>query len=186
MQELGWKKHIPNFFTLSRIAAVPFIIGVLLWDEKMGGYYAAALFLAASFTDFLDGYTARTLQIESTFGKLMDPIADKILVTSTLVMLIPVDRLSAVMVIILLARDTLIGGLRSIAAAENYVISAGIVGKSKTALQMVAIPAVLVKTPLLGIPLYEIGYWTLWFSVALSVISGLSYGWVYWQRARKA
>lgn len=154
---------------------VPFIIWALLMPSPLGGYVAAALFILSSLTDYLDGMLARKFQVESIVGKLMDPIADKILVSSTLVMLIPSGRLDPFMVIILLARDTLIGGLRSIAATQNKVIAAGTVGKWKTAWQMIAIPAVLIREPLFGIPIYEIGYGILWISVILSVYSGAQY-----------
>lgn len=143
--------------------------------SPLGGYVAAALFIFASLTDYLDGSLARKFQVESVVGKFMDPVADKILVSSTLVMLIPSGRLDPFMVIILLSRDTLISGLRSIAATQNRVIAAGTVGKWKTAWQMIAIPAVLIREPLFGIPIYEIGYGILWISVVLSVYSGAQY-----------
>jgi CDP-diacylglycerol--glycerol-3-phosphate 3-phosphatidyltransferase len=175
MQASGWKKQLPNIITVSRIFAVPIIIVLMLWDDRLGGYWSALVFVLASLTDYFDGKYARQFNVVSNFGKFMDPIADKILVTSTLIMMIPSGRLGAVMVIIILSRDTLISGLRSIAATENMIISAGAMGKWKTAIQMVAIPAVLVREPFWGIPLYEIGYWTLWASVALSVVSGAEY-----------
>lgn len=147
----------------------------------MGGYIAAFIFILASITDYLDGMLARKFQVESVMGKFMDPVADKVLVSSTLIMLIPSERLGPIMVVLLLARDTLISGLRSIAATQNKIIAAGTVGKWKTAVQMVAIPAVLIHQPLFGIPFYEIGYWILWISVALSLISGAQYIWAYWK-----
>ena len=179
-----WKKHIPNFFTALRVLLVPFILYCLYVDTLFLAYTAAVIFALASFTDYLDGMLARKLQVESLFGKLMDPIADKILVTSTLVMMIPSGRLDAFMVIILLARDMLIGGIRSVAAAENMIIGAGVAGKWKTAIQMVAIPAVLIREPIFGIPIYEIGYWTLWVSVALSLFSGTEYTLGYFKRSK--
>lgn len=105
----------------------------------------------------------------------MDPVADKVLVSSTLIMLIPTGRLTTLMVVILVARDSIIDGLRSVAATRNIVISAAKTGKWKTATQMVAIPCILFNYPLLGLPIYQIGYWTLWASVALSLISGYNY-----------
>lgn len=175
VQIASWKKHLPNLMTLSRIFVVPFIIWCLMIPSVYGGFIAAAIFILASITDYLDGMLARKYQVVSVVGELMDPVADKILVSSTLIMLIPSERLGPVMVILLLARDTLISGLRSIAAVERKVIAAGTVGKWKTAIQMGAIPAVLIREPILGIPFYELGYWVLWLSVGLSLVSGAQY-----------
>lgn len=172
--------------TLSRMLFVPFIVWAVLLPTEWGGYLAAAFFIVASITDYFDGALARKYGVESAMGKFMDPVADKVLVSSTLVMLIPSGRLDPYMVIILLARDTIISGLRSVAATENRVIAAGTVGKWKTAWQMIAIPCVLIKEPLFGvIPVYQIGYVILWISVLLSVYSGIEYGIGYRNRHRK-
>jgi CDP-diacylglycerol--glycerol-3-phosphate 3-phosphatidyltransferase len=144
-------------------------------DFPEQGLVAAGLFILASITDYFDGYLARKLNAQSILGKLVDPVADKILVTSTLVMMIPTRGLSPILVILLLSRDTLIGGLRAVAASENIIIAASPLGKWKTALQMVAIPAALINTPVFGVPLREIGDVGLWFSVVLSFISGFDY-----------
>lgn len=150
-----------------------------MWDSQWKGIVAAVLFTLGSISDYYDGYFARKYKIESIMGKLLDPIADKILVSSTLIMLIPLERLGPIMVIILLARDTFINGLRSVAAAQNIVIPAGTVGKWKTGFQMVGIPCLLVyKIPvkyLDMIPVYQIGTWIMWGSVILSVYSGAVY-----------
>ncbi len=172
---MKWKRQIPNMMTASRILAVPVLIWILNCDLPNAGLWAAGVFILASFTDYLDGALARKMGIESIFGKFFDPVADKILVSSTLVLLIPFGRLEPLMVIILLGRDTLIGGIRSAAASENMIIGAGVAGKWKTAIQMIAIPGILVKENLFGIPVYTIGYWTLWLSVVLSVVSGAEY-----------
>lgn len=169
------KKHIPNLLTYSRIAFVPFIIWFIYLDTTESGIIACALFILASITDYYDGYFARKWGIVSNMGKFMDPVADKVLVSSTLIMLIPTDRLTTVMVIILVARDSIIDGLRSVAATQNVIISAAKMGKWKTATQMVAIPCILFNYPIFGLPIYQIGYWTLWVSVALSVLSGYHY-----------
>lgn len=177
-----WKKKIPNWLTAFRIAIVPVIVWLMAIEWRWSGVASAALFALASMTDYLDGKLARLYQVESNFGKFLDPIADKLLVTSVLVYLIPTGRLDAIMVVIILARDTLIGGLRSVAAADRVVIAAGTVGKWKTAIQMFAIPCLLIHEPLYGIPLGRVGYWILWASVALSVWSGAEYIWGYVRR----
>ena len=163
------------WITLSRILLVPVIVA-LMWQNDLAGNVAAAVFfLVASISDYYDGYFARKFNAVSTMGKFMDPIADKILVTSILVMLVPTDRIEPLMVIIILARDNFIGGLRSVAAADQIIIDAKPAGKWKTALQMVAIPAVIIDQRFLGIPFEKIGYWVLWGSVILSVTSGVQY-----------
>ncbi len=172
---MQWKKYLPNLLTYSRMAFVPFIIWFIYLDTTQSGIIACGLFILASITDYYDGYFARKWGIVSNMGKFMDPVADKVLVSSTLIMLIPTDRLTTIMVIILVARDSIIDGLRSVAATQNVIISAAKMGKWKTATQMVAVPCILFNYPLFGLPIYQIGYWTLWVSVALSVISGYHY-----------
>lgn len=181
----AWKRNLPNQITWLRVILVPVIVLALSHGSVEGGYFAALIFIIGSISDYFDGSLARKWGVVSSFGKFMDPIADKILVTSTLVMLIPSGRLDVYMVLILLARDTLISGLRSVAASENVIIPAGVLGKWKTAIQMIAIPAVLIHEPLMGVPVGRIGYWILWISVALSVISGVDYVWDYMKAVAK-
>jgi CDP-diacylglycerol---glycerol-3-phosphate 3-phosphatidyltransferase len=170
-----WKKSLPMQITLSRIVLVPVIVA-LMWSNALYGNVAAAvLFIIASISDYYDGYFARKYNAVSTMGKFMDPIADKILVTSILVMLVPTGRIEPLMVIVILARDNFIGGLRSVAAADQIIIDAKPAGKWKTALQMVAIPAVIIDQQFLGIPFEKIGYYVLWVAVILSVSSGIQY-----------
>ena len=170
-----WKRKLPMWATWGRVAIVPIIVGLFYWDSPWAGYVNALLFILASITDYLDGYWARKYQAESTMGKFMDPIADKILVAVVLIMLIPDGRVGPIMVLLLLCRDILVGGVRSIAASNNVIISAGTLGKWKTALQMGGIPAILIYTPLFGLPIYEIGLGVMWISVILSLVSGFQY-----------
>lgn len=165
------KSNLPNIVTLSRIGFVPFIIMSLYCESPYRDWYASGLFILACLTDYLDGILARKLQSQSLFGKFMDPLADKILITSILIIMIPLEGVSPILVIILLARDTLIAGLRAIAATHNIIISASQLGKWKTVLQMIAIPCVLIKIPLLS----QAGHILLWSSVILSLISALMY-----------
>lgn len=161
--------------TWGRMAVCPLIVGLLLFEGPVAGWIAAGLFILASITDWFDGYFARKYEATSSMGKFMDPIADKILVASVLIMLIPSGRVGPVLVLLLLARDILIGGIRSVAAADRLIIDAKATGKWKTGIQMVGIPAVLIHTPLFGLPIYEIGLVLLWISVVLSIISGFEY-----------
>lgn len=179
-----WKRELPMWLTWSRmLVCIPMTIVILTLEKRTAGWIAAALFIIAAITDWLDGYFARKFHAQTTMGKFMDPIADKILVSTILILLVPSGAVHPVLVIIILGRDIFIGGIRSIAAADRLIIDAKATGKWKTAVQMVAIPAVLVDVPLvsdsLG-PLYNIstqtvGHGLLWISGILSLISGLEY-----------
>lgn len=172
------------WITMSRIFTVPIIVAFLYPNELIYNTIAAVLFIVSSITDYYDGYFARKFNATSNMGKFMDPIADKILVTSILVMLVPSDRIDPLMVIIILARDTFISGIRSVAAADGIIIDAKPTGKWKTALQMIAIPAVMIDQTAYGIPFEKIGYWVLWIAVVLSVTSGCQYYWGYLKSKR--
>lgn len=164
---------------MSRIAlTVPAVI-LLHFNTFWANLAAAAIFIIASITDYWDGYYARKFNAVSNMGKFMDPIADKILVTGILTMLILPGKVDAFLVILLTVRDTYISGIRAVAAADGVVIAAKAAGKWKTALQMGAIPAVILgdlsflpgPEGLLG----RIGSALLWISVALSISSGIQY-----------
>lgn len=165
--------------TYSRIAVAPVIVGLSYLEAPWAGWSIAIVFVLASITDWFDGYFARLYQIESTMGKFMDPIADKILVLAALIMLMYLERVGPLMVFIFLARDIFIGGLRSVAAANQVIIAAKPSGKWKTGLQMFSIPCIFIYDPLWGLPIYEIGYYGLWLSVILSLFSGAQYTWGY-------
>lgn len=172
----AWKKQLPMWLTWARMAlCLPMAAIMLTMSDPWGGYLAAFLFIIASITDWLDGYYARLFHAQSTMGKFMDPIADKILVSTILILLIPSGRVGPIVVILLLARDILIGGIRSVAAADRVIIDAKATGKWKTAVQMVGIPALLINTPIFGAPVAQFGSTLLWISAVLSVISGWEY-----------
>lgn len=169
------KNNIPMLLTYARAAVAPVILGILITGWNWAGWTAAILFVLASITDWLDGYLARKFHVESNMGRLMDPIADKILVLGALVMLLAMGRVDPIMVFLFLARDIFIGGIRSVAAANKMVIAAKPFGKWKTALQMLALPLLLIYEPIFSIPIADIGYYALWVSVGLSLISGAEY-----------
>ncbi|WP_413584164.1 CDP-diacylglycerol--glycerol-3-phosphate 3-phosphatidyltransferase [Bdellovibrio sp. HCB274] len=171
-----WQKNLPMRITVSRIFMVPLVVGAMYPDKLAWNIVAAVLFMLASITDYFDGYYARKYNAVSNFGKFMDPIADKILVTSILAMLLALGKIDAWMVIIILARDNFIGGIRSVAAADQIIIDAKPAGKWKTAMQMVAIPCVIIGNVDQYIPyLDKVGYAVLWVSVILSITSGIEY-----------
>jgi CDP-diacylglycerol--glycerol-3-phosphate 3-phosphatidyltransferase len=180
-----WKKKLPMWLTWSRMAICPLFVFLLLLDDPIWGWVAALLFIAASITDYFDGMLARRYRAISTLGKFMDPIADKILIASVLIMLIPSGRVGPILVLLLLTRDILIGGIRSVAAADQVIIDAKAAGKWKTGLQMVSIPAILIRYNWGGLPVYQIGLGLLWASVILSLFSGYQYVQLYLESREK-
>jgi len=171
----------PNYLTLLRVVFVPGVIfclyqgmghgngGLFWWD-----FAAAALFGLASLTDYFDGYLARKHNIETVYGKLMDPLADKFLVICSLIMLQYLGRMSPIVVMLLVCRELTITGLRALASAEGVIVAASSGGKWKTATQMVAIPALMIQD-VAGIPFYQFGLWLTYFSLALSLWSAKDY-----------
>ena len=175
----NWRKQLPMYATYSRIVMAPLLMFILFLSESWSGYLATVVFVIASITDWLDGYWARKFQAESAMGKFMDPIADKLLVLAALIMLLHSGDVDPIMVFILLGRDIFIGGIRAVAATNAVVIAAKPFGKWKTAIQMLAIPLIFVKE-IASLPLAQWGYWALWVSVLLSLISGIQYTWGYY------
>lgn len=172
---------IPNVITLIRIGMIPFI---LIWIENYSpglSALSAAIFLVAALTDALDGYLARRLGLVTVVGKFLDPLADKLIVLSTLVMLVAKGRAPAWLVIILMARELAVTGLRAIASQQGFVISAGAGGKAKTALQLVGITFLLVHFPYdllffhYKFDFHQIGTYLLYLSLIVSVLSGAQY-----------
>ena len=165
--------NLPNKLTLIRVFAVPFFIVFYLI-----GMYPAALviFIAASITDFFDGKIARERNLVTNFGKIMDPLADKILVYSALCLFIESGIIDAWMMIIILAREFVIAGMRTVAASEGRVLAAGMSGKIKTALQMVAVPVMILGSALPDVPVIgTIGYVVFILSLVMTVYSGCEY-----------
>lgn len=162
--------NVPNLLTVLRIVAVPVVVVALLDETPEGDVIAAIVFALAALTDGLDGYIARRRREVTTFGKLMDPIADKLLITAALVSLVSLDRLAAWVAMVIIAREFAVTGLRAVAAERGAVISASWLGKVKTALQVLAIFALIAFEPT---PLWV--DLTVYAAVAMTVISGLDY-----------
>ena len=162
--------NIPNVLTLLRILAVPVLVVALLEETPDGDVIAAAVFALAALTDGLDGYIARRRSEVTTFGKLMDPLADKLLVIAALISLVSLDRLAAWVAMVIIARELAITGLRSVAAEQGVVIAASWLGKLKTLLQVVAIICLIAFDPS--------PVWVdvlLYLAVAVTLISGADY-----------
>ncbi|MCG0238134.1 MAG: CDP-diacylglycerol--glycerol-3-phosphate 3-phosphatidyltransferase [Firmicutes bacterium] len=176
--------NLPNLITLLRILLIPIFLLVLFSRIPSGELWASALFVAGALTDGVDGYIARRRGQVTVFGKLMDPLADKLLVAAALVALVELGVLSTWVVLAILGREFAVTGLRALAAADGVVIAAGPLGKVKTALQVVAILTVLVGSrPDLG-PVRQIGPWMMALAVAATLVSGLDYGWRYLRAAQ--
>ena len=139
--------NLPNLLTFARILMIPLCLWCLDQDTPRSGFWAAIVFTLAAITDILDGYLARKLNVVSVLGKLIDPLADKLIVMSSLVWMVPLGRIPAWAVIVLLAREFSVTSLRSVAASEGVIISAGQEGKTKAALQMIGVIALLVGYP---------------------------------------
>lgn len=175
----------PNIVTLFRIACIPLMVVILLSPTREAGFWAAAVFSLASASDWLDGYLARRMGIVTVFGKFLDPIADKLLVTAALVMILPFNRVPAWIVLVILAREIVITGLRSIASSEGIVIQASDLGKYKTIFQITAIIGLLlhyeyrwffgIDHQLLTVSMHNAGMFFLWIALALTVWSGVDY-----------
>jgi CDP-diacylglycerol--glycerol-3-phosphate 3-phosphatidyltransferase len=170
--------NIPNSLTVARVASVPLFLLFLFLPGTMFKVLALALFAVAALTDAVDGYLARSLREVTTFGKLADPIADKILVAAALVSFVEFGELRALPVIVILAREFLVTGLRILAMAEGRVIPASFLAKLKT-ISHVGLVLFILATRYFGI-----GNWGqlakeafLYLAVALAVISGGEYFW---------
>ena len=162
--------NLPNTLTVLRILLVPVVIVALLDETPNGDAIAAGVFALAALTDGLDGYIARSRGAVTTFGKLMDPIADKLLVTAALVALVSLNRLDAWVAMVIIAREFAVTGLRGLAAEQGVVIQASWLGKVKTALQVAAVFALIIWEPApLGVDLL------VYAAVAVTVISGADY-----------
>jgi len=173
--------NIANKITLARIAMVPIFIILLYFDKYWMNIAAAIIYTFTALTDLVDGYLARKHNIVTDLGKILDPVADKILVTAALVLLVEMGRLEAIVVIVLIGRDLLIGALRNVAANNGTVIAAGRGGKIKTVVQMIGVGCIIWKNELFGINIMLIGK----IIVYLSVILSLHSGWVYFQNYAK-
>ncbi|MFK3938762.1 CDP-diacylglycerol--glycerol-3-phosphate 3-phosphatidyltransferase [Alkalihalobacillus sp. NPDC078783] len=179
--------NLPNKITISRILLIPIFMLFLLIDWPFGvlSFYgtelaisdliAALIFIFASATDWLDGYFARKLNLITNFGKFLDPLADKLLVTAALIGLVESGVVAAWMVIVILSREFAVTGIRLVAAADGDVIAASQLAKWKTTAQIIAIAACLlhnVPFAALSIPFDQI---MIWIATILTIVSGVDY-----------
>lgn len=181
--------NFPNILTLVRIFFVPLLIAALVQENvsfRLDGvlitheWLALAIFLVAAVTDLLDGYLARRWGQVTTIGTLLDPIADKLLVSAALIALVQVRAVPAWMVILIVGREFAISGLRSIAAAEGYTIRASDLGKTKMTAQVVAISFLMLS--IRHAALAPLAMWMMWIVVVFAMISALQYFRKFWRK----
>jgi CDP-diacylglycerol--glycerol-3-phosphate 3-phosphatidyltransferase len=165
----------PNKLTLFRIATVPIIVILLLFPNELCTFIAALLFSAAAITDYLDGFYARKRGLVSTLGKIMDPIADKLLVSSAFIMLTSLGWIPAWMVCVIIGRELAVTGLRNIIAEKGEDVSASNLGKYKTGFQIAAIIPLMMHYPTWGLNVQAIGTLFLWGALAFTIWSGADY-----------
>jgi CDP-diacylglycerol--glycerol-3-phosphate 3-phosphatidyltransferase len=182
--------NLPNLLTLIRIFLVPLLVAALVqhdlriqWNGTLlvaNDFFALSVFLAAAATDLLDGYLARRWQQITTVGTLLDPIADKLLISAALISLVQIRLLPGWMVILIISREFAVSGLRSIAAAEGYTIKAGELGKSKMVLQVVGVSLVLlaVRWPAVRVSATI----AMWAVVAFALASAVDYFRKFWKK----
>ncbi|MBT3234382.1 MAG: CDP-diacylglycerol--glycerol-3-phosphate 3-phosphatidyltransferase [Bdellovibrionales bacterium] len=177
--------NLPNRITLFRICLVPIVIASLSLQLIQSyylfpyhftlGYVAATIFIIASITDFIDGYIARKRNIVTIFGSFLDPIADKLLVVSSLILLQALDRIPAIIVVILVLRELYITSLRLLATDHGLSVPVGSMGKWKTAVQMIAIPMLMAYDKPFNIPLPTIGISLIYLASIIALYSALEY-----------
>lgn len=177
--------NLPNKLTLSRILMVPLFVFFTSVEHNIYCQLTAlCLFILASITDLLDGRIARSRNMVTNFGKFMDPIADKLLVMSALVMMVEQGRMPGWVCMLMLAREFIVSGFRLVAATQGSVIAAGVWGKFKTLSQMIYIPMALILTPIQSVDMADIhNIWEIltelmmYLSLALTLWSGFDYIW---------
>lgn len=165
----------PNQLTLFRIAAVPIIIILLLFPNRICTFIAAMVFSVAAITDYLDGFYARKRNLVTTLGKVMDPVADKLLVSSAFIMLAALDWVPAWMVCIIIGRELAVTGLRNIIAEKGEDLSASNLGKYKTGFQIAASIPLMIHFPFFGLNVQAIGNLFLWGALVFTIWSGVDY-----------
>lgn len=182
--------NLANRLTLARIALVPVVMFFLLWDAhdaewvpglKLTDLMALGIFWLAALTDWVDGWIARRYQMITNFGKFLDPLADKLLVSAVLVVLVQLQRLDAWMAVVIISREFAVTGLRVVAASAGVVIAASQWGKLKTVVQFIALSILILNNypfAMWGLPLDQV---SIWAAVVMTLVSG----WDYFQKNRQ-
>lgn len=166
----------PNILTLARIGLIPVLVGLFYLDGAWARWLACAVFTIAATTDYLDGWLARSRQLHSRFGRWLDPVADKLLVAATVLLLVAFDRAPVLPALVILLREILVSGLREYLAEARLVLPVSRLAKWKTGVQMVALGFLVVgDAGPSWLFVEEVGYWGLWLAAVLTIASGWDY-----------
>lgn len=170
-------RHLPNLITAFRLLLTALLAILLMFEQNTNlAFFSCLLFSTAAATDWVDGYLARRFKAVTTLGKLMDPLADKLLVATALIMLIPLGRLPAWVALVILSREMMVTGLRGLASASGIVVAASGLGKIKSTLQYIGLGTLIFPLGLLPIPyLHRIGLGVVYVALVLTVWSGIDY-----------
>jgi len=175
-------KNLPNLLTVARILAIPVVMVLLCFSSPWASFLGALSFSIAGATDILDGFWARRQRSVTPFVKVRDPLADKLLVSAALIMLIPLGRVPAWMTVIIIGRELMVTGLRGLAAAEGIILAPDRWGKTKTMMQMVAITALILHYPYQALDFHRVGLALLWVAMIVTVTSGVGYFTAFFQK----
>lgn len=169
--------NLPIGLTLVRIVLVPLLMVFLISSSRVHALIASVIFVAASLTDWLDGLIARRRNQVTTLGKLLDPVADKLLVAAALVSLVQIEMVPAWMVVVIIGREFAVTGLRGIAASVGVIVPASELAKYKTGTQYVAITLLILEkgVPPRYVPFHWLSSVTLWVALILTIVSGIDY-----------
>lgn len=166
----------PNVLTVSRIVCIPVLVGLFYVEGDWARYLACIVFVLAATTDYVDGYLARSWQLQSLFGRWLDPVADKLLVASAILMLVGFERAPLLPSLIILLREIMVSGLREYMAEVSVGLPVSRLAKWKTAVQMTALGFLLVGNA--GpdwLPVHAVGWWGLWLAALLTLVTGWDY-----------
>jgi cardiolipin synthase len=170
-------KNIPNYLTIIRLVSIPIIVMTFYFDDsKFAHRVGGIVFACASLTDFFDGYLARKYNLISSFGRMFDPIADKVLVGCVLVMLVKDNRADEIPCLLILAREFVVAGLREFLAQVQVSVPVSRLAKVKTTIQMVSMTMLIVGSVGSGIVVLDlVGHISLWVAAILTLVTGYSY-----------
>lgn len=173
------QRTLPNFLTIIRIALIPVVVVLFYFDRPLSNWIVASIFVVACITDYLDGYFARALKQTTRFGTFLDPVADKLLVAATLLMLVGFGRiqgLSLIPAVVILCREILVSGLREYLAEAHVSVPVTRLAKWKTAIQMIALTFLIIEDiPGIYFPISAVGTLGLWVAALLTLITGFDY-----------
>ncbi|MEE9615170.1 MAG: CDP-diacylglycerol--glycerol-3-phosphate 3-phosphatidyltransferase [Thermodesulfobacteriota bacterium] len=167
--------NLPNILSTVRIATAPLLVLMLLSPGEVLSAMASVIFLVVCLTDWLDGYLARKMSVVTPLGKFLDPLADKLLIVTAFIMLIPLDRVPAWMVALIIMRELAVTGLRTVAVNMGVVIDASTFGKVKTVAQITCLVPLIMHYPFFGVDFHGIGTVFLWIAFVLTIWSGVDY-----------